>query len=322
VESLEAGTWAPPDKSARGLRLGEYAELWLEQRALRPSTRARYRSLLDSRILPDLGDVPLSRLSATSVRRWYAEMGAGTPTARAHAYSLLRSVLATAEDDGVIERNPCRIRGAGTPTRVHRVVPATLAEIQALAQAMPARYRAMVLLAAWCGPRSGELRELRRGDVEVDEEAGTALLRIRRGVVLVDGVFVIGPTKSRAGARDVHVPPHVVPALVEHLAEHVEPGPDALLFPAAHDPGEHMQPSTLYRVFYPARKAIGRPDLRWHDLRHTGATLAAMAGATQAELMERIGHATPQAAQLYQHVAADRGRLIAERLSEMAQEPP
>ena len=54
-----------------------------------------------------------------------------------------------------------------------------------------------------------------------------------------------------------------------------------------------MQPSTLYKVFYPAREVAGRKDLRWHDLRHTGAVLAAQTGATLAELMGRLGHTTP-----------------------------
>ena len=77
-------------------------------------------------------------------------------------------------------------------------------------------------------------------------------------------------------------------------------------------------PSTLYRVFYPAREAAGRPDLRFHDLRHTGATLAAATGATLAELMARLGHSTPGAAMRYQHASADRDRVIAEALSKLA----
>ena len=60
-----------------------------------------------------------------------------------------------------------------------------------------------------------------------------------------------------------------------------------------------------------ARDAAGRPDLRFHDLRHSGAVLAAATGATLAELMARLGHCTPQAAMRYQHVAAGRGREIA-----------
>lgn len=67
-----------------------------------------------------------------------------------------------------------------------------------------------------------------------------------------------------------------------------------------------MAPATLYTVFYLARRAAGRPDLRWHDPRHTGAVLAAQTGATLAELMGRLGHSTPGAAMRYQHAAADR----------------
>ena len=70
-------------------------------------------------------------------------------------------------------------------------------------------------------------------------------------------------------------------------------------------------------MFYPARKTAGRPDLRFHDLRHTGAVLAAQTGATLPELMGRLGHITSQAALRYQHVAADRDAMIASRLSEM-----
>ena len=73
----------------------------------------------------------------------------------------------------------------------------------------------------------------------------------------------------------------------------------------------------LTRVCYPARKAAGRPDLRFHDLRHTGAVLAAQTGATLAELMGRLGHSTSQAAMTYQHAAADRDAVIASRLSDM-----
>jgi integrase len=71
-------------------------------------------------------------------------------------------------------------------------------------------------------------------------------------------------------------------------------------------------------VYYPAREAAGRPDLRFHDLRHTGAVLAAATGATLAELMARLGHSTAGAALRYQHEAAERDKVIAAALSELA----
>jgi integrase len=71
----------------------------------------------------------------------------------------------------------------------------------------------------------------------------------------------------------------------------------------------------LYRHYYKARHAAGRDDLRWHDLRHSGAVLAAQSGATLAELMARLGHSTPAAAMRYQHAADGRDRAVAAAMS-------
>ena len=117
--------------------------------------------------------------------------------------------------------------------------------------------------------------------------------------------------------RDVAIPPHIVREVKAHLAsEYVGVTPDALLFAA--QSGRHLQPSTLYRHFYKARDAAKRPDLRWHDLRHSGAVLAAQTGATLAELMARLGHSTPAAAMRYQHAAQGRDQAIAAALSALA----
>jgi integrase len=141
-------------------------------------------------------------------------------------------------------------------------------------------------------------------------------------VVRVDGQFIVGPPKTDAGIRDVAIPPHLIPAVEAHLEKFTGPDRDALIFPSAMKSRSHMAPSTLYKVFYPAREAAGRKDLRWHDLRHTGAVLAAQTGATLAELMGRLGHTTPGAAMRYQHAAADRDTEIARRLSELAERRP
>ena len=242
-------------------------------------------------------------------------MGEGTPTARAHAYGLLRTILADAVQRRLIDYNPCHLRGAGNVKRARRIEPATLPELAALTEAMPERYRLMVLLAAWCGLRFGELTELRRRDIDLTHR----VVKIRRAVVRVDGEFIVGTPKSDAGVRDVSIPPHLLPLVKAHLADNITGGRDGLLFPAAGDPSRHLAPSSLYRVFYKAREAAGRPDLRFHDLRHTGAVLAASTGATLAELMARLGHSTAGAALVYQHAAQDRDRVIAEALSGLAE---
>lgn len=316
ARDVERGTWAAPvageRQQRRAPRLKDYAGSWLADRDLKPSTRVFYRDLLDDHILPALGEVYLDKITPTTVRTWHASVLADRPTRRAHAYSLLRTICATAVSEELMTANPCRIRGAGSARTAHASRPATLAELEIIVGKMPARYQVMVLLASWCGLRFGELTELRRADVDLTGR----VLRIARGVVRVDGEFVVGDPKSDAGKRTVAIPPHLLPPLKKHLKEHTGAEPGALLFPAAS--GGHMRPSTLYKVWYPAREAAGRPDLRFHDLRHTGATLAAATGATLAELMARLGHSTPAAAMRYQHAAADRDRVIADALSEFA----
>lgn len=312
---VASGLWVAP--AVRGQRdvltFGTYAERWLEQRDLKPRTRGHYRNLLDQHLLPVLGEQPLKHLTSEVVKDWYAGLDPTRPTLRAHSYSLLRTIMGSAVHDEKVSVNPCHIRGAGNAKRAKKIKPATLAELETIAATMPERYRPMVMLAAWCALRFGEITELRQKDVDLTN----GVLHVRRAVTRVRGEFVVGTPKSDAGVRDVAIPPHLVPMLREHRASLPMRGKDALLFPAA-DGETHMAPSTLYTSFYPARKAAGRPDLRWHDLRHTGAVLAAQTGATLAELMGRLGHSTPQAALRYQHAAEGRDAQIAAALSKIA----
>lgn len=249
----------------------------------------------------------------------------------AHAYSLLRTILNSAIDDELISINPCRIRRAGRSKRVKRIEPATLAELEVIAANMPEERRLTVLLAAWCTLRFGEITELRRQDVDLKR----ARVHIRRGVVSIDGERIADSPKTEAGARTISIPPHLLPLVQEHLARFTQPGQMGLLF-FGRD-GRQIAESTLLgrparrrRIkgiwvnesatgLCRAREAAGRPDLRFHDLRHTSAVLAAQAGATLAELMNRLGHTTPAAAMIYQHAARDRDAEIARRLSEMVQ---
>jgi len=169
-----------------------------------------------------------------------------------------------------------------------------------------------VLLATWCALRYGEIAELRRRHVNVS----TGQVFIARSVSFLPGRTSVGPPKTKAGLRRVAIPRHLIPLLEAHLTNHVAPGPSSLLFPG--ESGGHLHESVLYRHWNRARRSAGRPDLRFHDLRHTGATLAAQAGATTAELQARLGHATPDAAMIYQHAARDRDQQLAQKLSQLA----
>lgn len=317
AEPIKTGAWPPPPPPTV-VRFGDFADQWLTGRDLKPRTRDHYRQLLRDHIVPTFGATALGEITPATVRAWHAELSKSTgPTSRAHAYGLLRTILGTAVADGHLPANPCHIRGAGSAKRVHRIEPLTVNQLGRLADEMPDdRYRLMTLLAGWCGLRFGELAELRRKDVDL----ALGVLHVRRAVVRVQGEPgpVVDTPKSAAGVRDVAVPPHLLPELRSYLGKQINGGRDGLLFPAS-DGMSHLVPSTLYRVFYPARERAGLPNLRWHDLRHCGAVLAAQTGATLAELMARLGHSTSSAALRYQHAAQGRDAAIAAALSVLAE---
>ncbi|OBI46983.1 tyrosine-type recombinase/integrase [Mycobacterium colombiense] len=307
-----AKAWEPPGAQqvpTAKLTFKAYADTWITHRDLKVRTREHYEKLLEHHIVPQFGSLPIASITADDVKSWHAALLPDRPTMRAHCYGLLRTIMGDAVRDGKATANPCVLRGAGSAKRVHKIRPATFEELEIIVGELPERYRAMVLLAAWCAMRFGEITELRRGDVDLDD----GVIRIRRGVVRTDDGFQAGSPKSAAGIRDVHIPPHLLPALEDHLAKHTEEPDDSLLFPAQH--GGHLAPASFYRWYYPARTKAKRPDLRFHDLRHSGAVFAAATGATLAELMGRLGHSTPAAALRYQHVAAGRDKKIAEALS-------
>jgi integrase len=281
-------------------------------RPIKARTREHYDAILEDHLLDTFGNRQLGAIKPKDVRDWHAKTLADKPTMRSHAYSLLRTIMASAVNDELIDANPCRIVGAGRAKRVHKIRPASVEELGVLTAEMPERLRLMVTLASWCALRFGETVELRRGDIDLSQE----VIRIRRAAVRTKRAYTTTTPKSDASVRDVAIPPHIIPAIEQHLAKHVAQGRDSLIFPAEN--GRHLQPSTLYRHWYKARAKADRKDLRWHDLRHSGAVLAAATGASLAELMARLGHSTPQAAMRYQHAAQGRDREIAALLSKLA----
>jgi len=255
----DPGTWQSPKVRLEQARrkaeaerlptLRDYAEQWIEQRRntkgepLRPLTRDKYRCSLVVHIYPSLGDLPLDRITRAVVRSWYDKLDTG-PTARAHAYSTLRTILKTAViDDELLPRNPACIRGAGVSGGRKNLRPASLAELAAMVDAMPERGRLLLLLATWCALRSGELRELRRSDIELgrDTDGDTfGWVHVRRAVVLARTgetehgrrtAAVVGRPKTEAGVGTVSIPAMLLPTVREHLLRHAAPGEDGLLSP-------------------------------------------------------------------------------------------
>jgi integrase len=318
---IEMGEWTPPEARAkarelRGVTVREYAASWTEHRDLTPKTRALYTRLLDSRILPDLGDEILRGVTPARVRAWWVDLGKRlqTPTSNTQAYQLLKAIYSTAVEDKAAAENPCQIKSAGKPPKARDVQPLTPAELVTVAESVPEAYRVAVPVAAWCGLRFGELIELRRKDVSVDGDRVT--LRIRRAATRVENKLVVGPPKTDAGRRDITVPPHVAVQLREHMHTRTEAGPDAFVFTTTR--GQRLSTTAFTKAVKRGFAEVGKPDMRVHDLRHVGATLAAQAGATTKELMARIGHTTPSMSMRYQIAAAERDVAIADALTRLA----
>jgi len=315
---IQNDEWSPAKSRRAKVRrateaFGPYAEAWLEQREIKQRTRALYRRQLDRFILPAFAEMSLRDITPPIVRTWYMSLDPTRPTQRAHVYSLLRAILNEAVRDDILAKNPCTIRSAGIAKRQRPIDPASPQEIVTLMNEMPDRYWAFVLIAAWCGLRFGELAELRRGDIDVK----TGLIHVRRAVTWDHSTPVVGTPKN-GQQRSVSMPPHIVDVVSAHLDRFVERGTDALLFPAVGDSKRQIHSNTVRRHWLKARRAAGREDMRIHDLRHTGAVLAALAGATPKETMDRLGHLTAEAAMRYQHVARGRDAEIAAKLSELA----
>lgn len=338
---ISAGKWTSPAvrkdaaakreamRKARGFDV--YARAWLKGRHdLRATTRASYSASLERHLIPAFGQTPIDEIDAEAVRSWFNGYGTRTPTARAHAFAVLKAIMKQAEDDELITRNPARIRAGGRAETKRDPQVLTMRELLALADAMPDKHRALTLLSGFCGLRFGEAVALRRSDVDL----AAGVVHVRHGMTRVEGEKVIGKPKTRASVRTVAMPEIVVDALREHLSHNITGGRNGLVFPGRD--GKPLAPSALYGRaprterrggrtfekkaygFFAAREAIGRPELHWHDLRRTAATLGAQSGATVREMQHRLGHTTPAMALHYQGATAERDRAIAEALTRMA----
>jgi integrase len=312
------GTWFDPRAGQQTLRC--FADQWLPARRVKggplaPRTREVYRWQLDRHILPVLGEVELRRLDAAVVRSWHATMtgpaGPGASTT-AKCYRLLRAICNTAVADGELIRNPCAITGAGDENSAERPA-VSIGQVYALADAVGPRWRALVLLAAFCGLRFGELAALTVG--RLDLLHGTVSVAASASE-LTRGVRHVGPPKSVAGRRTIAIPDVITSDLQGHVARFAQRSATGLVFVGPR--GGRLRNANFGRsVWRPAVRSLGLHGLHFHDLRGCAATLAAITGATTAELMHRLGHATPDVALRYQRATADRDVAIAKALSEL-----
>lgn len=309
---IRNGDWIDPGAGA--VFVVDFGSTWIDERpGLRPKTIRLYRYLLRSHIAPYFESVTVGEVTLARVRRWRKRLlDSGTSeVTTAKAYWLLRAIFNTALDDGLIRRNPCRIKGADREVSPERPI-LTVAQVYTVAQEIGPRYGALILLATFASLRWAELAALTKADIDLD----ACIVRVTRQIdYLPGGGHSFGPLKSKAGRRIVSFPDLIVPDLRRHL-EGIDQA-DALVFTSPE--GAPLRHSNFYRrAWMPALKALGLDGVHLHDLRHTGNQLTAEAGANLRELMARMGHDSTRAALIYLHTSDARQRVIADQVGKLA----
>jgi integrase len=314
---IRRGDWLAPE--AGEISFGNYASAWVRDHVLKPRTAELYAGLLKNHLTPTFGNVDLADIREGAIRRWRKErLDTGErqsrpfgPVTVAKAYRLLHAIMNTAVEDGLIRHNPCRIKGAGQEHSEERPIISVGTLLDLLGE-VPPRYRALLLLATFANLRFGELAALRGKSLDLD----ACVVRVIASTAeLGDGRLIDDDPKSRAGRRTVAFPKEIVPELKWHLECFAQSGDDGLVFIGPK--GGRLRRSNFRDFWNKAREAVGVPQLHFHDLRHTGNTMAAAQGASLRELMERMGHSSPRAALIYLHATRERDEAIAAGMGQL-----
>jgi len=302
------------DPSLGRMPLSAFWPVFLEASPhLAPKTRLWYEMMARRYILPALGPKRLAAITRMDVEAFLSDLRArevGSPTI-AGAYRVLRTVLGKAELDGRIVVNPTRGAKMAAPAHTEQRV-LSIEEVERIAEAVPDRYRVLVLVLGYCGLRIGEAAALRVSDVDFLRRS----IAVTRASSEVGSTLVVGPTKTRR-FRVVDVPSSVITELSGHV-QAFPPGPSGLLFTNRNrDP--IRQSNFNRKVWGPAllRAKIAEPLPRVHDLRHTAAALSVAVGAHPKEIQSLLGHASiGMTLDTYGHTFEGASRRLAERLDE------
>lgn len=274
------------DPSAGQVVVRNYAVAWQAAQIHRPTTVVQVDAHLRNHILPTFGDRTLASLRPTEIQTWVrgrAEVLA--PSTVEVVYRIFSAILGDAVADHLIVRNPAK--GVRLPRQSRTPIePPTVEQVEAVIEAIPERYRALVVLAAGTGMRQGECLGLSVDRVDFLRRSIT----IDRQLVLVGtGPPSFGPPKTEASVRSVPLPDVVGVALAAHL-EQWPAGEHGLVFTNAND--QAIRRNRFHELWRPATKEAGGEGLRFHDLRHFYASLLINHGESVKVVQARLGHAS------------------------------
>ena len=290
---------------------GDWLDFWYQnfsKPALRETTRAGYENCIYQHIIPSIGTIPLCKLSQNDLQQFYANLkkngrlqysetcGTGVSNRLVRScHARCRSALEKAVSENLITRNPslsCKL----PPKKGREMQVLTPAEIgRFLARAKEEGYYELFLLELSTGMRRGEILGLKWSDLNLTDGS----LRIAREVVPAGGKIVIQPPKTKNSIRTVVLPPYMVAI----LAEMKKSKTCEWIFPSPVKQGEPRNPTAIHRRFKLILERSGCKNIRFHDLRHTFATMALENGMNVKVLSDMIGHISAEATlNIYSHV--------------------
>ena len=278
--------------------VGAYLADWLEmsvKATVRPNTYKSYSLLVGKHIFPGLGHVTLARLTPQHVQRFLNEKHASglSPRTVQYLHAVIRRALGQAEQWGLVSRNVAKLV---SPPRVPKaeVHPLTPAEVKRLLTTVQEdRLSALYTVAVAVGLRQGEMLGLRWSDVNL--EAST--LTVRTSLQWHDGYPQFTEPKTAKSRRTVRLPDACIQALHAHRGRQTLErdyvgtawrNKENLVF--VREDGSPLTRSVVTHRFWRILKAAGIPKRRFHDLRHTCATLLLAQGVTLKVIQELLGH--------------------------------
>ena len=279
--------------------------------AIKPKTQADYENRIYQHIIPELGKIPLNQLAQKDLQQFYARMKTGGRLIRTEQFgkglsdsmvrglhAACRSALEKAVQEGLIRTNPavgCKL----PPKRGREMQVLGREELQRfLIQAQAEGYFELFLLDLCTGLRRGELLALQWDDL--DFKTGT--LTVNKQVYEVKGRLQVSIPKTRASIRRLVLPPGVV----EVLRQYRETVDSRWMFPSPVKEDTPMTPGAVRRRLQIILERAGCKRIRFHDLRHTFATLSLESGMDVKTLSAMLGHVSAATTlDIYTHVTGD-----------------